>query len=93
MHAIEVVKNNAQGARHMADSCTVKIFGRVSGVRATDGTLVAVPFGIYTMEELSLGRYRLSGKGLPTIELQLSDIATHMGSRMTVIDGQWRDQS
>lgn len=73
----------------MTDSCTVKIFGRVSHIREPGGALVVVPFGIYTMEELSEDRYRLSGEGLPTFELELSDVAIHMGCRMTVIEGQW----
>lgn len=73
----------------MPNSCTVKIFGRVSHIREPDGALLVVPFGIYTMEELSDDRYRLSGQGLPTFELELSDVAIHMGCRMTVIEGQW----
>lgn len=73
----------------MPNSFTVKIFGRVSGLREPDGALVVVPFGTYTMEELSEDRYRLSDAGLPTFELELSDVAIHIGCRMTVINGQW----
>jgi hypothetical protein len=67
--------------------CTVKIFGRVERLRE-DGATVAVPFGIYTMELLSQDSVRLSGRGLPTFELDRSRVAGYMGLQMKVVSGE-----
>lgn len=72
----------------MKASCVVKIFGLVSRLR-DDGARVAVPYGVYALEEVSLERYRLSGNGLPTFELTLLEVSTYMGNQMKVIEGQW----
>lgn len=59
----------------MAHVCTVKIFGRVFG-RRDDGEQAPVPFGVYNMEELSPGVYRLSGNQRPeSYEPTLNDVS------------------
>lgn len=73
----------------MAEACIVKVFGLVTRLRDEDGARVPVPFGHYTMESLALDRYRFSGEGLPTFELNLTEVATYMGSQMKVIEGRW----
>lgn len=73
----------------MTDFCKVRVFGTVSRVCAQDGARRTVPYGIYTMEPLARDRYRLSGAGLPTFELDLTDVATYMGLRMNVVEGCW----
>lgn len=64
-----------------------KIFGFVSRVQDA-GTPAGVPFGVYKLEELGADRYRFSGKGLPTFELDGSDLASYIGTRMKIIDGE-----
>jgi hypothetical protein len=64
----------------------VKIFGLVSRLR-DDGARVAVPLGIYAMEELALDQYRLSGTNLPTFDLTLLEVSTYMGTKMKVAGG------
>lgn len=73
----------------MSSFCKVRVFGTVFRSRTQDGARLTVPFGVYTMEPLSADRYRLSGEGLPTCELNLTEVATHMGVRMKVVDGCW----
>lgn len=68
--------------------CEVRIFGLVSRLRE-DGARVAVPLGVYTMEELSLDCYRLSGNRLPTFELTLNEVCTYFGTTMKVLEGKW----
>jgi hypothetical protein len=68
--------------------CRVEIYGCVSRLRL-DEARVAVPLGTYEMRELSLDRYRLSGDGLPTLDLTLKEVAIYMHGEMKVVEGQW----
>jgi hypothetical protein len=72
----------------MKRSCKVRVFGLVSRFRE-DGARVAVPLAVYSMEELSLDCYRLSGEGLPTFELTLKEVSTYVGTTMRVVEGSW----
>lgn len=51
------------------------------------GVHLTVPFGIYTVESIPFGRYRLTASGLSASELNSSDVASHMGLRMKVVEG------
>lgn len=59
--------------------------GLVSRVQE-DGTRVGVPFGVYEVEELGEDRYRFSGVGLPTFELDGSELVSYIGTRMKIIE-------
>lgn len=71
-----------------ADVSLVRVTGLVSRVR-DDGARVRVPRGIYQMRQLGHSTYELSGDGLPRFELTLQEVASYMGSEMSLIDGEW----
>jgi hypothetical protein len=65
---------------------------RVSGtVTRMDGARrVAVPHGNYTMRESSPETFTLTGDGLPTFELTLTELETYRQAReLKILEGQW----
>lgn len=66
----------------------VKIHGIVTRLRE-DGARVAVPIGLYNMREHDIDQYELSGKGLPTFSLTLSEVARYLKEEITIVDGSW----
>ena len=67
--------------------CKVKIYGIVSTIRGA--ARVAVSRGVYTVQELSIDRYRFSKDDAPAFELDLIEVSTYIGSQMKVIADQW----
>lgn len=66
---------------------TAKIFGLMFRVR-DDGARVVVPFGVYNVEEFKEDHYRFSGEGLPTFELEGSELTSYLGARIQIIEGE-----
>jgi hypothetical protein len=66
-------------------SWKVEVLGLVSHL---DGRMrVAAPAGEYLMEEIGLGRYRLSGRDKPTFELSITEVSTYINEHHLKVEG------
>ena len=73
----------------MPSPCTVKIFGLVSRHRA-DGTHYPLPFGTYTLQQVSPTLCRVSSGTPPEhFEFTPDEVARYMGRQMKLIEGTW----